>query len=97
MRQFNTSGKVSTAFMFGQSKAAPIKITSIPQLELCGTVLAVQAVNKILKEIDMKINEVTFFTNSKVVPGYIRNKSRPFYVYIANRVELIRRYSGTNQ
>ena len=67
--------KVSTPLVFGQSKVAPLCTTSILRLELCGAVLAVQAVNKILKEIDMKIDEVTFYTDSKVVLGYIQNES----------------------
>ena len=94
LRQFNNSEKVSTALMFSQSKVAPLK-TSIPRLELCGAVLAVQAVNKLLKDIDMKIDKITF-TDSKEVLGYIWNESWRFYVYVANQVELIRRYSSTN-
>ena len=93
----DTNEKVNVALVFGQSKVAPLSTTSIPQLELCGVVLAVPAVRKVLHEIDMKIDKVTFYTDSKVVLGYIQNESRRFYVYIANRVQLIHRYSSPNQ
>ena len=83
--------------LFGQSKVAPAQTTSIPRLELCAAVLASQAVNKIVKEIDMEINQITFYTDSKVVLGYIQNESRRFYVYVANRVQTIRKISSPKQ
>jgi hypothetical protein len=70
-------------------KIGPIHSVSIPCLELCGAVLVVEAVKKILKEIDMEIAQVTYYTDSKVVLGYITNESKCFYVYVANRVQLI--------
>ncbi|XP_078350822.1 uncharacterized protein LOC144635607 [Oculina patagonica] len=84
--QFNEANEMSTSLVYGQAKVAPVNPTSIPRLELCGAVLAVQAVQRVVKEIDMKISEVTYYTDSKVVLGYIANESRRFYVYLANRV-----------
>ena len=80
LRLFNTKNEVAVSLVFGQAKVAPINPVSIPRLELCGAVLAVQAVDKISKELDMAISEVVFYTDSKVVLGYIRNESRRFYV-----------------
>ena len=37
----------------------------------------------------MMASEVTFNMDSRVVLGYIRNKSRRFYVYVANCMEFI--------
>lgn len=51
--------------------------------------MAVQAVEKILRELNMMASEVTFNMDSRVVLGYIRNKSRRFYVYVANCMEFI--------
>ena len=45
----------------------------------------------------MGIDEFTFFIDSKVVLGYIQNESRIFYVYVANRVQLIRKISSPEQ
>ena len=97
LRLFNDRGDICTALLFGQSKVAPAQTTSIPRLELCGAVLASQAVNKIVKEMDIEINEITFYTDSKVVLSYIQNESRRFYVYVANRVQIIRKISSPKQ
>ena len=97
LRLVSHKGEISTTLLFGQSRVAPLQVTSIPRLELCAAVLAVQAGTRILKEIDMKINDITYYTDSKVVLGYIQNSSRRFYVYVANRVQLIRRLSSPQQ
>lgn len=75
----------------------PAQTTSIPRLELCAAVLALQEVAKITKEIDMEINAITFNTDSKVVLRYIHNESQKFYVYVANRMQIIWRISSPNQ
>ncbi|KAK3752635.1 hypothetical protein QZH41_000499 [Actinostola sp. cb2023] len=97
LRLINHNNDVHVSFLFGQSKVAPTKTTSIPRLELCGAVLVVQAVRRILSEIDLEIHEVTFYTDSKVVLGYIHNESRRFYTYVANRVQIIRSVSKPDQ
>ena len=97
LRLLNERNETNVALLFGQSRVAPVKSTTIPRLELCGAVLATQAVSKVMREIDIEIDEVVFYTDSKVVLGYICNESRRFYVYVANRVQMIRNVSKPHQ
>lgn len=96
LKLWDKNGEVSVSFVYGQARLAPTHPVSIPRLELCGAVLAVEAV-KVKKEIDMEISRVVYYTDSKVVLGYITNESKRFYVYVANRVQLIRSLSTPTQ
>ena len=97
LRQVDESGQVSLAFLYGQAKLTPTHPTTIPRLELCGAVLSALSVKKLSKELSIPIHEVVFYTDSKVVLGYIQNDSRRFYVYVANRVQIIRSVSDPSQ
>ena len=97
LRLFNCNGEISLSLVFGQAKVAPMNLISIPRFERCGAVLAVQAVDRITKEIDMVISETVFYTDSKVVLGYIGKESRRFHIYVANRVQTIRKISSPDQ
>ncbi|XP_048582064.1 uncharacterized protein LOC125561767 [Nematostella vectensis] len=97
LRLVNEAKKVSVSLVYGQARVAPANSTSIPRLELCGAVLAVQAVQKVMRGIDIEISQVKYYTDSKVVLGYITNESRRFYVYVANRVQQIRSLSNPEQ
>ena len=97
LRIFNQNRDVSTTLVYGQAKVAPTRPTSIPRLELCAAVMATKAAAMVLREIDMGISEVVYYTDSQVVLGYITNESRRFYVYVANRVQIIRSLSRPEQ
>ena len=97
LRQVNESGEVNVEFLFGQARMAPLQPTTIPRLELCGAVLSSQAVKKLLKELSLPIHEVVFYTDSKVTLAYIQNDSRRYYVYVSNRVQIIRNVSDPSQ
>ena len=76
---------------------APTHTTSIPRLELCSTVLATQVVMMIHRELDIEINKEIYYSDSKVVLGYIQNESGRFYVYVANSVQLFCKTTAPSQ
>lgn len=90
-------GKSELGFVFGKAKLAPQPAVTIPRLELCAAVLAVEIADMLLEEMDVQFHSVKFFTDSRVVLGYIRNESRRFYVYVSNRVQRIRKSSLPDQ
>ncbi|XP_014677998.1 PREDICTED: uncharacterized protein LOC106817811 [Priapulus caudatus] len=49
------------------------------------------------EQLDYEIDEEHFWTDSKVVLGYINNEARRFHVFVANRVQRIRQNSSTEQ
>lgn len=87
IRQIQEDGKVECNLIFSKARVAPLKkITTIPRLELQGAVTAVRTANTIKRELKMKIDKETFWTDSNIVLGYIQNEAKRFHVFVANRV-----------
>ena len=97
LREINSEGGIRVSLLFGRSKIAPTHSTSIPRLELCSAVLATKAVRMIRRELDIKVDEEIYYSDSKVVLGHIQNESRRFYMYVANHVQMIRNTTEPSQ
>lgn len=95
--KLSTSNKTEIGFVFGKTKLAPQAGLTIPRLELCAAVLAVEVAELIVAEIDITFDDIEYYTDSKVVLGYIHNQSRRFYVYVHNRVQRILQSTCSNQ
>ncbi len=62
---------------------------TIPRLELCAAVVAVQINQMLRREIDLQLEESVFWTDSMPVLQYIRNKSTRFHTFVVNRLAII--------
>lgn len=91
------SGKVHVGFVCGKSKVAPKHGHTMPRLELCAAVLAVELGDMLSEHLDILQVDIHYYTDSMVVLGYIQNQVRRFYIYVSNRVEKIRRLSVPEQ
>ncbi|CAG2233036.1 unnamed protein product [Mytilus edulis] len=92
-----SDGSTSTGFVLGKAKVAPAKCTTIPRLELCSAVLGVEIAQIAVDHLQINIDNIKYFSDSRVVLGYINNEKRRFFVYVANRVARIRSYSEPTQ
>ncbi|XP_035536922.1 uncharacterized protein LOC118342476 [Morone saxatilis] len=97
LRVTNDENQCHVGFVMGKAKLAPHPAHTVPRLELCAAVLAVEMADMICSEMDIKMHAVRFFTDSRIVLGYIHNTSRRFHVYVANRVNRIRKSSHPHQ
>lgn len=97
LRTIDNSGNSKTGFVMGKSKLAPSSGHTIPRLELCSAVLAVELWDLVEEHLDVVPSSVCFYSDSKVTLGYINNRSRRFYTYVSNRVQRIHRSSTPQQ
>ncbi|XP_067279227.1 uncharacterized protein [Pseudorasbora parva] len=97
LRVIDHDGNSDVGFVLGKSKLAPQHKPTIPRLELCAAVLAVEIADLIRHEMDLRLHAVRFYCDSKVVLGYIHNETKRFYVYVYNRVHRIRQSSRPEQ
>ena len=93
----DSNGNKQIGFVMGKAKLAPRPEHTVPRLELCAAVLAVELADLVSAELDSQLDAVTYYSDSKVVLGYIGNETRRFYVYVSNRVLRIRRSSRPDQ
>ena len=87
-------GQISTSFILGKSKLAPLSGHTVPRLELCAAVLAVEIKEIIQEQLEVEVSKWVFHTDSRVIIGYKNNEKRRFYKYVSNWIEKIRRYSN---
>ena len=97
IRSCDPEGKSHLGFVLGKSKLAPSHGHTIPRLELCAAVAAVELATSVQEHLNIPPEATQFYTDSRVVLGYINNETRRFYVYVANRVDRILKGSTKGQ
>lgn len=97
LRLVDDANKFHCAFVMGKSRVAPLKPVTITRLELTATVCSVQISQQIHRELECRIDNELFWTDSKVVLGYISNESRRFHMFISNRVQEIQECTNRSQ
>ncbi|XP_028414792.1 uncharacterized protein LOC114537879 [Dendronephthya gigantea] len=87
--------EATSRIVASKSRVTPLKSVTIPRLELMGAVLATRLANSILQT--LTVNEATYWTDSTNVLYWVRNQSRAFKPFVANRVAEIQRHSNPEQ
>lgn len=77
-----------------KSRIAPLKPVTIPRLELTAALVSLKTSAILRKELEYEEITEVFWTDSKVVIGYISNDAWRFHVFVANRVQQIREHSS---
>ena len=100
LRLINDQGQIHCSFVMGKSHVKPLKsVATVPKLELTAATLATRINKVVVKELEgrLKIDSITYWTDSMIVLKYIANESRRFVTFVANRVAAIRQESEPSQ
>ena len=97
IRSVSETQKVHCALVLSKARVAPKRKVTIPRLELQAAVLATKTASFLQKELKISPEHHFFWTDSRVVLGYIQNEAKRFHVYVANRIQQIRNVSDPEQ
>ncbi len=93
----NGSNQAYCSLVMGKARVAPLKLENIPRLELTAAIVSVRVSQWLVPELDYEDVTEFFWTDSKVVMGYISIVTRRFHIFVANRVQQIHEHTKPKQ
>ncbi|GFT21621.1 integrase catalytic domain-containing protein [Trichonephila clavipes] len=83
---FLHNGAAKVSILASKSRVAPIRVISIPQLELCACVLLAQLVKKIRSTLRLNISDIVLHTDSTIALAWLNTPANRLKTFVANRV-----------
>jgi hypothetical protein len=97
IRVTDFSDKHYTNILCSKVRIAPIKIITVPRLELCAALLLAELANKVKNALDINFNNCFLWSDSLIVLAWIQSPPNKFETFIANRISQIQRLSDKDQ
>ncbi|XP_038152621.1 uncharacterized protein LOC119790925 [Cyprinodon tularosa] len=97
LRTVTSKGDVHCVLVMGKARVAPTKVTTVPRLELTAAVVAARTSVMLRRELEISNLQEHFWTDSKVVLGYVNNDAKRFHVFVANRIQIIKSLTDPQQ
>lgn len=77
---------VDVSFILGKTRCAPLKILSVPRLELEAAVLAARMLAEIRESLAVPVHKTTLWSDSATVLSWLRSEHRKYKQFVAFRV-----------
>ncbi|XP_043232467.1 uncharacterized protein LOC122386858 [Amphibalanus amphitrite] len=97
LRLIDEQDRVCCRLVMSKARVTPSKPVTVPRLELTAALTSVQVSCFLREELDIEDLAEYFWTDSRVVLGYISNDARRFHVFVGNRVQQIRDHTEKDQ
>ena len=97
MRYVYVDHTITTTIVAAKSHVAPLAAISIPRMELMGAVTGLQLAFSVANALQMSMEQVKFWCDSMNTLWWIREHSRSFKPFVANRVGEIQNVTNPEQ
>lgn len=91
IRSSNSCGKIVVQLACAKSRVAPIKSLTLPRLELCACVLAVQLCHTASSAMKLNVRNIFYWTDSQIVLAWLAREPSSLKTFVSNRVLKIQR------
>lgn len=89
LRSIDVNGTIKVSLICSKVKVSPLKVLTIPRLELCGALVMVGLVAKVKQTMNFHCDRVRFWTDSTVVLNWIATSPNLLQTFVGNRVSQI--------
>ena len=88
---------VHCSLVMAKAWVAPTKVMTVPHLELSAALVAAEVSAVLQRELHLPIIPEVFWTNSKVILGYLNNNAHKFHIFVINRIQKIKQLTEPEQ
>ncbi|KAF5302055.1 hypothetical protein FQR65_LT19138 [Abscondita terminalis] len=86
VRSISDNGNISCNLMCSKSRVAPLKVVTLPRLELCAAVLLAELVSRVKDSLRMNINNFYYYSDSMIALCWIKSCPTRWGTFVSHRI-----------
>lgn len=89
VRSIAQQQKTKVQLLCSKTRVAPLKLQTIPRLELCAALTLARLMKKVVNSLNTSIDKIVYWSDSTIVLNWLQTEPRQLQMFVANRVSEI--------